>query len=134
MGKLIFSMFMCMMLLLVSTNCWAFETITAEKRKHLRSEKFYQDSWCLEQGGITGVYLPDGTIVDCVTGSNAVEVDFASKFYEAIGQSLHYSTQTGKKAGILLIIESPRDEIYHERLKHVIEQFELPIEVYVIKP
>jgi len=45
-------------------------------------------------------------------GTHAVEVDFTAKWYEALGQSLYYSMQAGKRAGILLIIESNKDLKY----------------------
>ena len=48
------------------------------------------------------------------------EVDFAGKWAEAIGQSLHYSRMTGKRAGILLIMLAPKDQKYLERLLNVI--------------
>ena len=42
----------------------------------------------------------DGTRCDILTDTHAIEVDFADKWAEAIGQSLKYATQTGKKAGM----------------------------------
>jgi hypothetical protein len=46
--------------------------------------------------------MPDGTRCDIVTETHAIEVDFADKWAEAIGQCLNYSFQLNKKAGILL--------------------------------
>lgn len=44
---------------------------------------------------------PDGTRADCLISTHAVEVEFAGKkWIEAIGQSLNYSIQTGKKVGL----------------------------------
>ena len=67
---------------------------------HIHPEKYYQDIWCIDQGGQTEYRLPDKTRCDCLTDTHAVEVDFARKFYEALGQSLYYSMQTGKRAGM----------------------------------
>jgi hypothetical protein len=62
-----------------------------------------------------------------------VEVDFASKFYEAIGQALYYSLQTGKKGGIVLILEDKSDYKYWLRLNSVIQHFNLPIDTWMVK-
>ena len=60
--------------------------------------------------------MPDGTRCDILTDTHAIEVDFADKWAEAIGQSLNYAMQTGKKAGILLVIKDRGDEKHLERL------------------
>jgi len=64
--------------------------------------------------------LDDQTRVDCLTSSYATEVDFASKWAETIGQSLYYSIKTGKKPGVLLILENLSKERRHlSRLEKV---------------
>ncbi len=64
--------------------------------------------------------LPDHTRCDCLTRTHAIEFDFGNNWAEAIGQSLYYSIQTGKKAGIALILEKPSDYKYWIRLNTVI--------------
>jgi len=81
-------------------NPWPCNSWTFTPRKILSR---YLVQWL---GGQTEYRLPDKTRCDCLTDTNAVEVDFARKFYEALGQSLYYSMQTDKRAGRLLIIES----------------------------
>lgn len=98
----------------------------------LHPEIWYQTKWCQEQGGEMEVTLPDRTRCDCITGTHAIEMDFADKWYQAIGQSLHYALQANKRPGILLIIESPKDRRYLERLNRVIKTYNLPIEVWTI--
>ena len=100
--------------------------------KHIHKEKWYQDQWCAGRGS-TEVVRMDHTRCDCLTPTNAVEVDFAKKFYEAIGQSLYYSMQTGHRAGVLLILESPADRTYWDRLNSVVERFNLPIDLWKIE-
>lgn len=56
----------------------------------------------------------DGTRCDILTDTLAIEVDFAKKWYEAVGQSAHYSRLSGKQAAILLIAREPKDEKYIE--------------------
>jgi hypothetical protein len=102
--------------------------------KHINKEKYYQEKWCAEQYGEVEVVLPDRTRCDCLTNTNAIEFDFANKWPEAIGQSLYYSIQTGKRAGIALILEKPSDYKYWLRLNTVIEQNDLQIDTWIIRP
>jgi len=67
--------------------------------KRLHFEKEYQQVWCSCESGEIEVRLSDRTRIDCLTAQYAIEFDFASKWAEAIGQSLHYASQTGKQAG-----------------------------------
>ena len=98
------------------------------KREH--PEKWYQERWCREQGGQVEVVLPDKTRCDCVTDTHAIEFDFGNKWTEAVGQSLYYSLQPGKKAGIVLILENVKDRKYWIRLNTTIEHFNLPIDTW----
>ncbi|MBF0102819.1 MAG: hypothetical protein HQK77_18105 [Desulfobacterales bacterium] len=100
---------------------------------HVLPESVYQDNWCIEQHGQTEFVLEDFTRVDCVTDTHAVEFDFGEKWAESIGQSLHYSIMTAKKAGIVLILEEEFDEIYLDRLLSIIEKRNLSIDVWAMK-
>ena len=113
----IVSMFVC-------GNCFA-------ERKH--SEKWYQAKWCHENGGREEAVLADRTRWDCLTNTHAIEFDFGNKWAEAIGQSLYYSLQTGKKAGIVLILESSEDYRYWIRLNSTIKHFNLPIDTWIVR-
>lgn len=98
--------------------------------KHEQPEKYYQELWCNANKGQLEVVLKDSTRIDCLTDKYAIEFDFSRKWAEAIGQSLHYSYMTGKKAGIVLILESPMEEKYYNRLiplgeKYGIELFKM---------
>ena len=95
-------------------------------------ELWYQEQWCAERGGRSEVVLGDGTRVDCVTDTHAVEFDFANKWAEAIGQSLHYARQTGFRAGVVLIAEDARDSRHWDRLMGNIAYFGLPIDVWQV--
>lgn len=99
---------------------------------HLHLEKEYQAQWCAEHNGVTEYVLDDGARVDCLTDEYAVEFDFAPKWAEAIGQSLYYAEKTGKKPGIVLILEKDGDERYLKRLKKVSEKYQ--IRVWIMKP
>lgn len=96
----------------------------AAKRKH--KEKTYQEHFAEQcrQGGkqkaLTEYRLDDGTRVDVLTKTYAIEADFANKWAEAIGQALYYALSTGKKPGVLLIMEDPAKDLkYYYRLQTV---------------
>lgn len=102
--------------------------------KRINPEKYYQEKWCVEKSGKVEVVLPDRTRCDCLTKTHAVEFDFGNKWAEAIGQSLYYSIQTGKKAGIALILEKPSDYKYWIRLNTVIAENNLKIDTWQVGP
>lgn len=102
--------------------------------KNLHPEKYYQDLWCSKNVGQSEVVLPDRTRCDCLTSTHAVEFDFGKKWAESIGQALYYSVQTGKKAGIALILESSADYKYWIRLNTVIKQNDLKIDTWQVGP
>jgi hypothetical protein len=66
------------------------------------------------------VVLPGGTRCDCLTDTHAIEFDFGNKWAEALGQSSYYSLQTGRKPGIVLILENMKDRRYWIRLNTTI--------------
>ena len=107
-----------------------FPSLLLAKREH--PEKWYQERWCREQGGQVEVVLPGKTRCDCVTDTHAIEFDFGSGWAESIGQGLHYSSMTKKKAGIVLILETMKDRKYWIRLNTTIEHFDLPIDIWSI--
>lgn len=100
-----------------SINCWLTLILLVvlparSYASHLHKEAEYRDAWCIGQ---TEVKMEDGTRADCVTTNYAVEVDFAQKWAEGIGQSLHYARLTGKQPAILLIIEKQTDWRFFKR-------------------
>lgn len=98
-------------------------------KKH---EKHYQTEWCSGRG-VTEYVLPDRTRVDCLTNTHAIEFDFGKKWAESIGQSLYYSLQTGKRAGVVLIIRKKKHYRYWIRLNTTIQYFKLPIDTWILK-
>ena len=54
--------------------------------------------------------LWDGTRVDLLTPTHAIEVDWASKWAEGIGQALYYSAVTNKRPGVILLIKNEEQE------------------------
>ena len=100
----------------------------------LHPERWYSDLWCgLNEGARTEVVYEDRSRADCETREYAVETDFAPKYKYAIGQAMHYSTMSGKKAGILLIIEKPEHEKYYKALMRDLRKKKLYIRVWPLR-
>lgn len=76
--------------------------------------------------------MPDQSRCDCMNATHAVEFDFGKKWAESIGQALNYGAQSGKRAGIVLILERPGDERYLERVLKVREVYGLPLDVWAV--
>lgn len=79
---------------------------TMANAKHKMLEHEYVSQYCV---GDMEFLLRDRTRVDCLTDKYAIEFDFASKWAEALGQSLHYAYMTGRAPAIYLILESKKD-------------------------
>lgn len=94
-------------------------------------EKYYQTVLCNELGGEMEHVLEDRTRVDCLTDEYAIEVDFAKKWAEGIGQSLYYAHMTGKKPAIGFIINKEKDERYIKRLNTIAKEYK--IKIYLIE-
>jgi len=97
------------------------------------SERYYQEKLAKKLLAQQEVVMPDGTRCDLVTETHAIEVDFARKWAEAIGQSLNYGRMTGKSAGIVLIIEKDGDSRHVERVKDIIRTYNLPLDLFVVR-
>lgn len=90
---------------------------------HLHKEKIYQEAWCAKVGGVTEYRLDDGARVDCLTDEYAIEFDFAGKWAEGIGQALYYAERTGRKPGVVLILEADGEERFLKRLNAVADRY-----------
>jgi len=101
-------------------------------RVHL--EAWYADALAAELGARTEVRMRNGTRCDVLADRHSIEVEFAGKWCEAIGQALCYSSQTGKAGAVAVILESSSDEKFLTRLREVIAWHRLPIAVIVMKP
>jgi len=128
-GRVLFSLYVLAALVFI------FLMASQASAARLHKESVYQAFWCNKMGGQIEYVLPDKSRVDCITSTHAIEVDFANKWAEAVGQSLFYSAATGKKAGVLLIIEDEdRDLRYIDRLAGAIASQCLNIKVWFIYP
>jgi len=94
-----------------------FPSAEAKTKPRKKNENYYQEIWCLDRG-VTEYVLPDRTRVDCLTDSHAVEFDWA---------------QTGKRAGVVLIVKRRKHYKYWIRLNSAINHFSLPIDTWLIE-
>ena len=78
--------------------------------------------------------LEDGRRIDCLTDTHAIEVEFAHKWPEAVGQSLDYSMLTGRQAGIVLIVKKTDDLNHWHRLNKLVTHYQLPIRLWKLGP
>ena len=105
------------------------EELQIEKLEEgLTTERSYQKHVNEIFQGLIEHRLPDATRVDIVTDDLAIEIDFARKWYEAIGQACHYGSSLKKKPAILLIVRSPEDEKYVAAAKRVCSKTKISID------
>ena len=107
---------------------------TQAEARRLYSQDLYKQWWCTKRGGEVEVELSVHVHCDCLTKVYSIEFDFAEKWAEAIGESLYFSKETGKKAGIVLILETKEDFQYWLRLNSTIKHHQLPIDTWIVTP
>lgn len=101
---------------------------------YINPESFYQEKFCTSISGQKEVVLLDGTRADCETQDTVWEIDYATKWYEGLGQAMHYARLTGKTGGVLLIIEKDSDMTYLLRLSNTISYHQVKVKIDFIRP
>lgn len=96
--------------------------------KHKMLEREYVSQYC---DGRPEFVLPDRTRIDCLTDKYAIKFDFASKWAQALGQSLHYARMTGRNPAIYLILESEKDSRFIDILAPLCNMY--GINLFLIK-
>ena len=117
-----------LLLVVVVSNLLLFTGCSHASKKH--NERFYQTKLCNKLDGQMEYVLEDRTRVDCLTDEYAIEVDFAKKWAESIGQSLYYAQMTGKKPAVGFIM-SKKENRFLKRLERVAKKFHITI--FIIK-
>jgi hypothetical protein len=92
-------------------------------------EADFVDAHCM---GEIEYVLSDRTRVDCLTATHAIEYDWGKKWADSLGQALFYSAMTGKKAGIVLIVNPRTKERFLKRLNKAISDNNLDVDVWTI--
>lgn len=83
------------------------------------------------------VILPDGSRVDIIEDVSdvAYEVDHSHKKFEAIGQALFYSAMTGKRPGIVLLMDgSEQSKKDYLRCRLVCNRHNIELKTYRKEP
>ena len=80
-----------------------------------QTEADYARALATHLGGVTEVPVTGGR-VDILTADHAIEVDWAPKWKESIGQALWYGLQKNTRAGIILLSKGPGDRKYFIQL------------------
>lgn len=98
------------------------------------TESDYRDRLCGGAGMQMEVQMPNGTRADCVSARLAIEVEFADKWHQALGQAMSYSNSTGHWPAIILVCRKKprRCEKQFERLRDaaVGDKWSVPITVW----
>ncbi len=97
------------------------------------AERDINGAWCQKMQGDDQFRTKDGTYVDCLTDTYAVEAEFDYNWKEGIGQALHYAESTGKEAAILFIKREKSRKDYYNEMMRVINKYDLPIKVFQIE-
>lgn len=98
-----------------------------------KNEAYYRDLLAIEVGGKVEQQMGDGTRCDIITDTHAIEVDWASKWKEGIGQALWYGFQSNRPAKLALIVRNQRDRVHVLRCRSLIEHNGLALEVIVVE-
>lgn len=114
---------------LISLFCMFFVLPAFAVAQHAQ-EHFYQNYFSKFLNCQSEVELPDKSRIDILCNTYAIEVDFAPKWAESIGQSLFYAKKSNKLPGILLIKSRSQDSVYISRLYSISR--DLNIKVWII--
>lgn len=96
------------------------------------TEAEHQDILAEKYKGKKEVRLDDGTRVDLLTKDEAIEIDFAKKWAEGIGQALYYGLKTGKKPAVILLV-AKGEERYVKRLQLVANRYRIKVYIEPVK-
>ncbi len=76
---------------------------------------------------------PEYREVDCLTDTHVIKYAFASEWAEAIGNALHWAAMTGKRPGIVVIIDPESQDRHLARLKSALDSIPcVNVEVWII--
>ena len=94
------------------------------------AEKDYNAALAIKYAARQQVATGEGSVVDLVTDTEAIEIDFSRHWQEAIGQSLFYGLCLKKSPAIILIVgPGPREAKYVARCKQVCDKYQIHLYV-----
>ena len=95
----------------------------------VKNERYYQEIYCDLVNGATEFVLDDKSRVDCLTDDEAIEVDWASKWAECVGQALYYGAETNRKSKCLLIGNKEDYDKYSSKIDFLVKHHNLQFKV-----
>lgn len=104
--------------------------------KGIADEKFYQNLFCTWFSCQKEVTWSDGSRIDALSSTYAIEVEFSSKWSNSIGQAIHYSLITKHNAGIAIIKTKLSDSKNIDKLLRICNLLKIKvwqIETYSLK-
>ncbi|MGV7221984.1 MAG: hypothetical protein ACQ9MH_10685 [Nitrospinales bacterium] len=91
--------------------------------------------WCQSERGDTGITLPDGTELDCLTEDYVISISNANKWADAMGRARYGANATGREPAVVLILENTETQLPHLRRLLVSIQGDSKLwKVWVITP
>ena len=79
--------------------------------------------------------LWDKTRVDLLNPYYAIEADWSHKWAEGIGQALYYSSVTGRKPAVLLLVKDmEKERRYIYRCQTVCNKYDIKLYIEKVKP
>ena len=103
-----------------------YSIVALSRTKHIHTERYYQELDCKGQLEVT---FDDGTRADCLDGIYATEYDYACKWYESVGQSLHYAMKSGLKPRIVLIIDKKQYKKYFKIALPLCQKYDIKLDI-----
>lgn len=98
-----------------------------------RLETDYSRAWAKDHAGTPEYRLADGTRVDVMTQTQAIEFEYPHKWAESLGQALYYAAATGLQPAIVYIVSGPKDERYLARARRTVEFWHLPVVIETVQ-
>jgi len=103
---------------------------------YAQSEDYHLNKWCKARSDfITTERRVKAGYVDCLLTDYAIEFGFAHKWKEDIAQARWYALQTGKKAGMVMILKKPTDTKYFEYVMEYLQFYNgdsQPIKIWTV--
>ena len=91
--------------------------------------------WCQSERGDTGIILPDGTVLDCITEDYVISISDAGNWANAMGRARYGANATGREPAVVLILENTETQLTHLRRLLVAIQGDSKLwKVWVITP
>lgn len=98
------------------------------QQKH--DELFYQRQIIERYGMEEGQQTPSGARCDLMTEDYAIEVDWAYKYAEGIGQAALYAAELKRKPLVILLLKADHNPVHLERALKAARYVNFPVWLY----